>query len=194
MGTQKILFFRDILKEYLEECNRRGYEKRLERVGVNKILNNLESINVNSHLESMLKTGILQFGNGDGVRFRGKNLCHVDTDIIHALGNRRLILERVPHISLQYFNEIIECESTVDEKLKLLKTLLQAMNWGLVWIMNSKQKIIVEIINPPPNLKSRDNWDFMLLTVLGYLWLLDVNFKLVGVRKNHKKLTVTYLK
>ena len=49
-----------------------------------------------------------------------------------------------------------------------------------------------KIKNPPLGIqKENDNWDFLILTILGYLWLIDKNFKIKEVGMG-KKLSVLY--
>ncbi|MEE8401324.1 MAG: hypothetical protein V3R86_04155, partial [Candidatus Hydrothermarchaeaceae archaeon] len=119
-------------------------------------------------------------------------LAPVENTIFHILSNFGVLLEEVPMISYDYFKERIE-ESSADRKLTLLKTLLQTMGWGVVRILQETPTLSIDIQNPPYGLQpENDNWTFLANTILGYLWLLDREFRIEKMVDSNKRLTITY--
>ena len=58
-----------------------------------------------------------------------------------------------------------------------------------------KNIIKLEIKNQPYGMQNeKDNWIFLINTILGYLWLVDRDFKVERVAEGYKKLDVTYAK
>lgn len=145
-------------------------------------------------LKDLLKKGIFQLKEDNKLYFRGKSIIAGENTLAHLIGNSKLLLEKIPHISYIYFKEIIK-ESTDEEKLLLIKTLLQAMGWGTLKIIETKKNVHLEIKNPPHGLQlEKDNWEFLTRTILGYLWLLDKKFIVRKVNEQYKKLIITYSK
>jgi len=144
-----------------------------------------------SSLRDALKSHIFQLKRNK-IYFRGRGIGIIENTFFHLVGNWGILLERVSQISYNYFKEIVE-ESSSKEKLILLKTLLQVMGWGVVTIVKNQNEIIVEIKNPPYGFQTeKDNWDFLIRTILGYLWLIDKNFKIKNVETEYKKVHVKY--
>jgi len=105
------------------------------------------------------------------------------------------MLNKISEISYDYFSILIDDESNIERKLILLKTLLQVMGWGVVKIViKSDTKISVDIKNPPYGLQlEKDNWDFLLRTIQGFLWLINTNFKIEKINEGYKRITVDYI-
>ena len=158
-------------------------------------LNYLSKIN-GCTLTDALKNKIFQLKGKNRIYFRGKRLSIVENTIFHLTGNRGILLDKVPHISYDFFEQIIEKDSTDERKLVLLKTLLQTMGWGIIKISYRNKKIIlIEIKNPPYGFQlEKDNWDFLIQAILGYFWLLDKDFKLVNIDSSYKQLNIIYHK
>jgi len=144
-------------------------------------------------LKDMFEKGIFSLKDDNKILFRGRLLCPVENTIFHIIGNQGILLEEIPNISYSYFKEVIEQESTNEKKLTLLKTLLQAMGWGAITIVAGENKISVEIRSPPHGLQlEKDNWTFLVNTILGYLWLLNDGFNVRKIEEGHKKLSIIY--
>lgn len=126
------------------------------------------------------------------IYFRGKLLSYFENTLYHLIGNKGVLLERVPEISYRFFDEIIEKSSTKEKKLRLLKMLLQVMGWGVLDIVVRDKKIIFKIKNPPYGLSEVDNWEFLAKSIQGYLWLLNKSYKISDIRHTHKRLLITY--
>lgn len=155
-------------------------------------LNNLEPIR-GFALHNALNRKILQLRENK-VYFRGKRITITENTIFHLVGNANLLLDRAPNISYDFFYDIINKDSTDEQKLVLLKNLIQIMGWGIATIiMKDKNEIIIEIKNPPYGLQSeKDNWNFLYNTTLGYLWLLNKDFVIENVKEYHKNLRILY--
>lgn len=134
-----------------------------------------------------LKSGVFRLKENSRIYFRGKSVIPVENTIFHIFGNRRILLDEVPNISFNYFNELIEKYSSNEQKLALLKTLLQSMGWGIMKIMTQDcDKITVEIKNPPYGLQLEpDTWEFLSRVILGYLWLLNKNLAIAATDYDH---------
>lgn len=125
--------------------------------------------------------------------FRGKPLILSENTIYHLLSNNDMLLNRIPNISNTFFQQVIENGSTHQEKLVLLKTLLESMGWGIIKIVYDKNKILIEIKNPPYGLQAeKDNWGFLIQTILGYLWLIDNKYKIYRIKQDFRTLRVIY--
>ncbi|MCK4634367.1 MAG: hypothetical protein KAT37_00660 [Candidatus Aenigmarchaeota archaeon] len=145
-------------------------------------------------LRDSFKRNIFQLKEGNKIYFRDKSLYTVENTIFHLLGNSEILLERIPYISYDYFKEIIR-KSSSKEKFVLLKTLLQIMGWGIITVVYREDYIVVDIKNPPFGLqKEKDNWNFLIQTILGYLWVIDKKFNLGDVVETYKNIKITYSK
>jgi hypothetical protein len=145
-------------------------------------------------LKNLLERKIFCLKEDNMTYFRGKFITPIETTLFHLLGNGNILLDKVPGISYDYFREIIREGSDIS-KLTLLKTLLQAMGWGIIKMSLTDRKIVLEIKNPPYGLqKGRDNWDFLLMTVLGYLWTLDRGFRMQKTETRHRYVKAVYVR
>jgi predicted RNA methylase len=67
------------------------------------------------------------------------------------------------------------------------------MGWGILTIAQRKRDVIIEIKNPPYGLqKEKDNWNFLVSMIEGYLWNINKNFKTISVKENFKYLRIRY--
>lgn len=143
-------------------------------------------------LKDALNSRTLILTENNIIQFRNKNLVSTENTLIHLFGNEKILLEKVPEISYNYFKEIIK-ESDGKEKLTLLKTLLQTMGWGVVTIISEEDNITVEIKNPPYGLQAeKDDWSFFINVILGYLWLINNKFKIKDVKEKYKDIVAIY--
>ncbi|MEE9323769.1 MAG: hypothetical protein V3U72_04450 [Candidatus Aenigmarchaeota archaeon] len=144
-------------------------------------------------LKDALKMKLFQLKENNRIYFRGKSITPTENTIFHILGNEGPLLHKLPHISRDYFSEVIEKNTTDEKKLTLLKTLLQIMGWGIVKIIIKNKNVVVSIKNPPYGLQAEeDNWKFISNVILGYLWLLKENFVIAETSKTEKHLEITY--
>ena len=125
--------------------------------------------------------------------FRGRHLSLLENTIYHLFSNSGMLLDRVPEISNGFFKNVVEVGSSPQEKLVLLKSLLQTMGWGTVKIVQGKNKIWMDFKNPPYGLQAeKDNWVFLIQTILGYLWLIDRGYRVRDVKEEFKNLIAVY--
>jgi hypothetical protein len=144
-------------------------------------------------LKDALKANVFQLKNNNRLYFRGKSLWYVENTGFHILGNKQILLKKVPKISYDFFKQTVRKKSSNTEKLALIKTLLQSMGWGIISIINQKNKILFEISYLPYGLqKEKDNWYFLIDLILGYLWLINKKLKIKNVEKLYKKIIISY--
>ena len=144
-------------------------------------------------VKAALTSGV--FKNKDNkLYFRGALVATTDSTVYHLMGNRGIMLDGLAPFSHGFFAGLIEKKSKPEEKLTLLKTLLQVMGWGIVTIAGDlKKKISVSIKNPPYGFqKEDDNWEFLARVVLGYLWLVNPKLKLKKMDSRNRRLVLRY--
>jgi len=164
-----------------------------EKEVYNKLNQLPESVGID--FKSALKKGIFNLKKDNKIYFRGKSIILGENTLSHLISNSNLLPEKIPYISYDFFKKIIKEDSTDEEKLVLIKTILQIMGWGIIKVKKSKKYILMEIKNPPYGLQSeKDNWEFLIRTVLGYLWLLDKDFVVKNIKEQYKKLIILYSK
>ena len=143
-------------------------------------------------LKDALKRGLFQLKNGNKIYFRGRSLIPIENTVFHLFSNEKILLEKVPILSYEYFSGIIEKSAKNENKLTLLKNILQAMGWGSITIV-IKDGILVKIDNPPYGSQmERDNWLFLINVILGYLWLLDKKFTISRIKESYQRLEIHY--
>jgi hypothetical protein len=147
-------------------------------------------------LKDAFQKNIFQLKQNNRIYFRGKLICPIENTLFHLVGNKKILFENIPDISCRYFNKIIKKNATKESKLTLLKTVLQTMGWGIIKIIVKNEKtIIIGIKNPPSGLQiEKDNWNFLVRVILGYMWLLDKDFKIFDINNNHKEMSIIYSK
>lgn len=146
-------------------------------------------------LKDALRKNIFQLNEKNQICFRKKLTPPVENTVFHLFSNRGILIEAVSDISYDYFKEIIQEDSSDEEKLVLLKTLLQVMGWGKVKFSKGLETAKMIISNPPYGLqKEKDNWDFLIMTVLGYLWTLDRGFRVSNIEESYKKIGISFSK
>lgn len=127
------------------------------------------------------------------ISFRKKSIITVESTGFHIISNKNILMDRIPHISYEYFKKVIRKESK-GEMLIILKNLLQTMGWGIVNIRYDKN-ITIEIRNPPYGLqRERDSWKFLILTILGYLRVLNPNASIKSIRTSKAGIVVLFSK
>lgn len=145
-------------------------------------------------LNEMLKRKIFRL-KGHELYFRGKKLYSIENTIMHLFGNRGLILESVPKISYEFFKGILDRKSTEEDKLRLLKNILQAMGWGFLSMTKGENSLKMKIENPPYGLQpEKENWGFLVKMIEGYLKNIDKKYKVDRVNEGYKLLTIDFSK
>jgi len=143
-------------------------------------------------LKDALRTGIFRL-SGNRIYFRGRLVTPVENTIFHLLGESGILRERIPCISHDFFSGVAKGKVGVEERLSLAKALFQVMGWGVFSIvMGRGTGMTIEIKNPPCSLAPSDNWDYLALTLLGYLWLIDRRLTFSGSRKSNRGVSFTY--
>jgi hypothetical protein len=145
-------------------------------------------------LNDAVRRGIFELNDGYKIYFRGKRLTVTENTIFHLAGDANVLLEFVPSISYDFFNSVIAQDSTGEQKLTLLKNLLQVMGWGLITIIvKDCTEIKIEIRNPPYGLQpERDNWIVLGNILLGYLRLIDNGFEISNISEGRRCLELTF--
>jgi len=179
--------------EYEFELTDEPFEVKGKDKSIYNRLNYLEPLR-GFTLNDAIRSGIFQLREGYKIYFRGKRLTITENTMFHLVGNANILLDEVPSISYDFFKEIIEEDSTDEQKLTLLKNLLQIMGWGVIKIIiKDKNEIFIEIKNPPYGLQmEKDNWYFLIKAVLGYIWVLDRDFEIIEVIRDFKSLRAVY--
>jgi hypothetical protein len=143
-------------------------------------------------LHDMLKTKVFYL-RGKKLYFRGKIIYPIENTVLHLFGNSGILLDKVPEISYRFFSEILEKASGEEEKLRLLKNLLQAMGWGIFGITKAGASVKIGIDHPPYGLqKEKDNWDFLIRMMLGYLMAIDEGYAIEKINEGYKALTIDF--
>lgn len=158
--------------------------------------NRLNAFNQNAGvaLEGALKNSILRL-DGNRIYFRGKSICNSENTIFHIISNKNILLDKVPEIARQYFGELIDADAAADKKLSLLKTILQAMGWGIVKItMKENTSVSIEISGLPCGFQPEsDNWAFLANTILGYLQTINAGFMAEKIIFKKRSLSADYV-
>lgn len=154
-------------------------------------LNYLPAIN-GFLLKDALLHNLFELRGNNKLFFRGKSIYPLESTLFHLLGANKLLMGEVSIISYNYFKDLIK-ESNPENKLILLKTLLQTMGWGIVRMKIKEDLITLVIENPPYGLQEeKDNWIFLINMVLGYLWLINPDFRIMKINERYKKISVYY--
>jgi hypothetical protein len=144
------------------------------------------------NLDDAFRKGLLQLKENNRIYFRGRSVIPVENTVFHLIGNRGISLDSVAEISCRYFSDIAG-DSGRDEKLRLIKNLLQAMGWGAVGVIIDGKMIRVSIKSPPYGLQAeKDNWGFMCMVILGFLRMTDKSLEMTSLREAARQLDITY--
>ena len=161
----------------------REYDKLNKQVGAS-----------GTSMSGLLKSKTFQLKENNRIFFRDKGIVPIDNTLFHLIGHYNLNVDKVKHISYDYFKEVIDKDSPTEKKLLLLKTLLQAMGWGIFTIkIKNSDEILINIKNPPYGSQlEKDNWEFLIMIILGYLWTIDRGFKIKKIKEGYKELLITF--
>lgn len=144
-------------------------------------------------LKDALKFGIFKL-EANKLYLRGTGISALENTYFHLLSQKKILFDKLAVFSYEYFKEVVDKKTSESEKIKFLKTLLQTMGWGVVIVFyKSKKDITVQIKHPPHGIqKEDDNWSFLNVTILGYLWLLNRKLKISSVKFKNETLEVSY--
>ncbi len=143
-------------------------------------------------LKDAIRSNILQL-SGNRIYFRGKSICYSENTVFHIIGNKNILLDEVPRISYNYFKNLIDKDTQAENKLLLLKTLLQTMGWGIVNMINGSKSVTLEISYLPCGLQlEKENWNFLVMTILGYLWTIDPRMKVIEIKSKSRRINVKF--
>jgi len=146
-------------------------------------------------LKDVLKMNLFQLKENNRIYFRDKLITPIENTLFHVISNKKIKFTRISHISYNYFVKIIKKDTPKEQKLRLLKTLLEAMGWGNLTIITSNKKIKFTLKNPPYGLQTEKNdWEFLGRVVLGYLWLVDKKFKISKISESYRRLEIIFSK
>lgn len=143
-------------------------------------------------LEDALRKNVLRL-SGNMIYFRGKPMYAVENTLFHLVGRQGLMMDKITDLSFGFFNDVIEEDAGPTERMRLLKTMLQATGWGVVKIISRGKEASFHLFNPPFGLqRGEDNWDFLAHSVLGYLRAMDRRAELGGVERKPASLKISY--
>ncbi len=146
-----------------------------------------------TQMKDALKSKIFRMDDNNMIFFRGEFIIPIENTIFHLIANEKISLGKISEISFRYFNSIVDKKTSKIGKIKLLKNLLQMMGWGLVNVIVVDKSMIVKIKNPPYGIqKEKDNWEFISMTILGYLWLINKDFKIKSIEESHRCLEIKF--
>ena len=141
-------------------------------------------------LKDVVKKNIFQLKK-NRIYFRKKSIFNSENTLFHLIGNRGILLETIPQIAYNYFNEIIDKKTSVEKKLLLLKTLLQTMGWGVVTIKLSANNILLRVSYVPCGLQAeKDNWIFLVKTISGYLQIINHNIDIKKILQRKQDIII----
>jgi hypothetical protein len=134
-------------------------------------------------LKNILKNRTLLLKEKNRIYFRGKSVTPMENTILHIFGNYSILMDKIPEISYNFFKDIIEPDTSSEKKLRLIKTLLSAMGYGVINIIVEDDRLLFRIKNPPYGMQiGEDNWDFLIYTIQGYLWLINDKFLIEKIK------------
>lgn len=178
--------------KYTFRGKKESFEIKSKKVNIYKKMNYSPKIE-GFTLKDALKANIIQLDKNNRLYFRGKSLCPRENTLFHLISNKKILFKKVPHLSYNFFKNIIQEKSSNNKKLVLLKTLLEIMGWGNVKIITKQSSIKLLIKNPPYGIQlEKDDWGFLVKSILGYLWILNKKFKILEVKESYKSLRITY--
>jgi hypothetical protein len=135
------------------------------------------------YLQKYLRQKIIML-KGNNLTYRGKSVVIGENTLFHLFGERGILMDHVVDISQSCFSDIVDTDSTEEKRVLMLKNLLRVFGWGRVNIVYEKDRISIEIRNPPYGIqKCEDNWDFLSHMILGYLLLFGKEFRISGFNK-----------
>ena len=60
-------------------------------------------------------------------------------------------------------------------------------------LVKNENEVVIRIDNPPYGLQlEKNNWNFLIQTILGYLWTLNNNLKIRGTKSGFKYIVIIY--
>lgn len=144
-------------------------------------------------LKSALEKNIFQLRENNRIYYRNKSIIPGEQTIFHMIGNYNILLEEIPAISYDFFSEIIQKDSDSQKMLVHIKSILQIMGWGNITFTYEKPRITMIIKCPPYGFQlDRDNWEFLIRVILGYLWHIDRELKIKNIETTYKNLKIDY--
>ncbi|MCD6495823.1 MAG: hypothetical protein J7K54_00990 [Candidatus Aenigmarchaeota archaeon] len=201
MGMSTAFFDSDI-EVVSVECNSSGdciynfrlldkkYNPNMKQKETYNKLNDIPHFN-GANIKEAIRTGLFSMKNGK-IYFRGELITAMENTLFHLFSNEGIMLSSLRKISYNYFSSIVK-EASSDDKLKLLKNLLQIMGWGLVKFAVDNNTILMTIDYPPFGLQAeKDNWQFLCEVVCGYLWLINKEFTLKSLKVSGRRLLALY--
>lgn len=122
-------------------------------------------------LNDALKRKFFKMEPKNKISFREKSLVPIENTLFHLFSNTQILTDRISHISYNLFKGIVDENASKEARLTLLKNILQTTGWGVVSTIIKRNRILIAIKNLPYGLQlEKDNWDFLVKVILGYLW------------------------
>jgi hypothetical protein len=150
------------------------------------------SVAKGTSLHEMMKNRVFYL-NGKKLYFRNRVIYPIENTVLHLFGNEGILMDEVTGLSRDFFNDILDKDSSEEEKLRLLKNLLQSMGWGIFNIAMEKDSVKFKIENPPYGLqREKDNWEFLTRMISGYMMSVSQDFEASKVSQGHKVLNMGF--
>jgi len=176
---------------YIVTCSRKPFSLAAKDFEVYGRLNKLPQKDGFS-LKKALIGGSFQL-EGNRMTFRGKTMLCVENTGFHLLGSSGILLDRLSDITQSFFEKLVRKDATCNNRLVLLKTILQSCGWGGVALMIEKGEVRFFIEHPPYGIQAeKDNWDFLAYFILGYLRTIDRKIALDRVALEGDTLVLSY--
>ena len=143
-------------------------------------------------LRDALKMKVFQIKENN-IYFRGKKVSPLENTLFHLISNKKILTKQITKLSYDYFKKF-KIQGGKEGKLKLLKTLLQVMGWGIVKIASKEKEIIIKIEHPPHGLQlEKDNWTFLIKAIEGYLKVINKKIRVEKQEYKSDNLKLTYV-
>lgn len=138
------------------------------------------------NLDDMLKARVFTLA-GNRMYFRGKIIYPIENTALHLFSNQGPMLEKVPGISHEFFMQILDRDSSEEDRIRLLKNIIQSMGWGTLSVSKGTKSVKMKIENPPYGLqKERDNWQFLINMIHGYMMTIDENYRIDTISQGYR--------
>jgi len=130
-------------------------------------------------MKHALNAKTIQLHENNRLYLRNHPLWYVENTIFHMLGHRGLMLAELEDLSKNFFKSLIDKDTSLENKLRLLKTIIQTLGWGIVTILIDGNQIIIKIDFIPHGLQTTpDNYSLLTSVWTGYLKAINENSEL----------------
>jgi hypothetical protein len=159
-------------------------------------LNSLDNLPEGSgvNLKKAIRNKMFQLRDRNRLYFRSMPVGPIESSVFHLFGDKEILLDYVPEISKRCFSNALDYGFKPGdmENLNLLKSIMEAMGWGIFRIQ-AADDIMFDVRNPPYGLQvSEDNWEFLMQAILGFIRVNDGGVQLDRVKTDYKHLVFSF--